>query len=92
MEVSKTNRLANIYEYFLNETTISKAFLSSAEDGVPCCLKPVVQGPRILYMQLSKDIGLQLVILLVLPFFGISLRVPDLKVGVRVPLRSTHCR
>jgi hypothetical protein len=47
---------------------------------------------RILYMQLSKDIGLQLVILLVSPFFGISLRVPDLKVGVRVPLRSTHCR
>jgi hypothetical protein len=37
---------------------------------------------RILYMQLSREIGLQFVILVVSPFFGISFRRPDLKVGV----------
>jgi hypothetical protein len=37
---------------------------------------------RILYMQLSSEIGLQFVILVVSPFFGINFRRPDLKVGV----------
>ncbi len=37
---------------------------------------------RILYMQLSNEIGCQFVILVVSPFLGISFRRPDLKVGV----------
>ncbi len=37
---------------------------------------------NILYIQLSKEIGRKLVILVVSPFFGTNFRRPDLKVGV----------
>jgi hypothetical protein len=45
---------------------------------------------KILYIQLSKEIGRQLVIREVSPFFGMSFRRPDLKVGVSFFLINTH--